>query len=34
MANQDWIEWFNEQLATLDTFDNSDGKHAVDELPG
>jgi len=26
MANQDWIEWFNEQLATVETFDNSDGK--------
>ena len=34
MANQDWIEWFNEQLATLETFDNSDGKRAAEELPG
>ena len=28
MATQDWIKWFNEQLAALETFDNSDGKHA------
>jgi hypothetical protein len=34
MAKQNWIVWFNEQLATLETFDNSDGKHAGDELPG
>jgi hypothetical protein len=34
MASQDWIEWFNERLATLETADNSDGKHAAEELPG
>ena len=33
MANQDWIKWFNAQLAALETFENSDGKHAADKLP-
>jgi hypothetical protein len=30
MANQKWIERINQQLATLETADSSDGKHAAE----